>query len=303
MAEQQTEYSRKRLGELSDIIRTHGAGTLTAEQTMEFVSLLVSSPSDFEKLKKFCSEQGGLSLLASACSSPDSGMARFVRVHLEEKLGISQMLALMLTSLPQMARVMEGMNDSSEAEVDSADRFSSFAEKNRWNYDPDAVPDISDNKNNADTDSNTQRSDLQKMIGSRFRGSTSERILIVTFKADHTLTSCSFVQNGSVDTVSVDVENIARITKEDGARYLILAHNHPSDNPIPSRVDLSSTRSLFISMKSIGVTLIDHFIITVTSCTSVRMLYNYFDTTLLGLSDASENLSKLEKAYHDKAKQ
>ena len=42
---------------------------------------------------------------------------------------------------------------------------------------------------------------------------------------------------------------------------LILAHNHPSGDPTPSRADIASTKAVCEALSGIGITLHDHIII------------------------------------------
>ena len=45
------------------------------------------------------------------------------------------------------------------------------------------------------------------------------------------------------------------------AHTLIIAHNHPSGNPTPSKADLEFTRTLIQSSKVMGIGLTDHLIV------------------------------------------
>jgi DNA repair protein RadC len=45
------------------------------------------------------------------------------------------------------------------------------------------------------------------------------------------------------------------------ARSIILAHNHPSGNPEPSREDIATTRLMYRACEAVGIELADHIII------------------------------------------
>lgn len=47
----------------------------------------------------------------------------------------------------------------------------------------------------------------------------------------------------------------------DSASSVIVAHNHPSGDPTPSREDLAITTNLVETGKIVGITLTDHVII------------------------------------------
>ena len=53
------------------------------------------------------------------------------------------------------------------------------------------------------------------------------------------------------------------------ARQAIVAHNHPSGAPIPSRTDIADTVRLKIIFRGLGISLVDHFIVTPEKCVSL----------------------------------
>lgn len=53
---------------------------------------------------------------------------------------------------------------------------------------------------------------------------------------------------------------------------LILAHNHPSGDPSPSRMDKVATRSLAIAAEAIDLTVLDHLVFGGEEVSSFRRL-------------------------------
>lgn len=72
------------------------------------------------------------------------------------------------------------------------------------------------------------------------------------------------------DLVDVSIRSIVVMALQVDARFLLLAHNHPSSRLEPSRQDLTFTRKLFMTLDGIGVRLLDHFIVCPTGWTSFR---------------------------------
>jgi DNA repair protein RadC len=64
---------------------------------------------------------------------------------------------------------------------------------------------------------------------------------------------------------------IADALRHDAAG-MILAHNHPSGDPEPSRADLAATRQLGQAAAAVGVRLYDHLIFAGGECRSLRAL-------------------------------
>ena len=66
---------------------------------------------------------------------------------------------------------------------------------------------------------------------------------------------------GTVDHVPVFPREIMKRALELNASAIILAHNHPSGDPTPSRADIEMTKQIVAVAKPLGVTVHDHVII------------------------------------------
>ncbi len=66
---------------------------------------------------------------------------------------------------------------------------------------------------------------------------------------------------GTVDHVPVYPREIMKRALELNASAIILAHNHPSGDPTPSRADIEMTKQIVSVAKPLGVTVHDHVII------------------------------------------
>lgn len=66
---------------------------------------------------------------------------------------------------------------------------------------------------------------------------------------------------GTVDHVPVYVREVVKRALELNASAIILAHNHPSGDPTPSRADIDMTKLIVDSARPLGITVHDHVII------------------------------------------
>ncbi|MBO6548430.1 MAG: DNA repair protein RadC [Rhizobiales bacterium] len=66
---------------------------------------------------------------------------------------------------------------------------------------------------------------------------------------------------GTVDHTPVYVREVVRRALEVGATAIILAHNHPSGDPTPSRADISMTKQIMEALDKIGILVHDHIIV------------------------------------------
>ena len=73
---------------------------------------------------------------------------------------------------------------------------------------------------------------------------------------------------GLLDTCLVHPREVFRAAVRDSAASVILAHNHPSGDPTPSKEDIDITRRLIEAGKILGIRIVDHVILGRPSDTS-----------------------------------
>lgn len=90
-----------------------------------------------------------------------------------------------------------------------------------------------------------------------------ERVFVLPLDGNgRVLAKPILVAVGHVDgTVAIDAGAIFREALKAGAEEIIVAHNHPSGNPTPSRADIAATARLQDGAELVGLKLIDHLII------------------------------------------
>ena len=70
---------------------------------------------------------------------------------------------------------------------------------------------------------------------------------------------------GGFTQTTIDNKQILRNAILLGAQGIIIAHNHPTDDPRPSKADVLSTQSLEMSCAALELALLDHIIIANSS--------------------------------------
>ena len=68
-------------------------------------------------------------------------------------------------------------------------------------------------------------------------------------------------QVGTVDHTPVYVREIVKRALEHSACALVLVHNHPSGDPMPSRADVDMTRQIVEAARPLGIAIHDHVIV------------------------------------------
>ncbi|MEZ5924960.1 MAG: DNA repair protein RadC [Hyphomicrobiaceae bacterium] len=77
-------------------------------------------------------------------------------------------------------------------------------------------------------------------------------------------------QRGTVDHTPVYVREVVKRALELSSTAIILAHNHPSGDPKPSRADVDMTKQIVSAAKNLGIVVHDHVIIGREGYTSLK---------------------------------
>ncbi|GAA4011220.1 RadC family protein [Sphingomonas swuensis] len=104
-----------------------------------------------------------------------------------------------------------------------------------------------------------------------FHGQSSERLWVAHVDEE---ARCIHLASydGSLDQDDMPVRSIIGDAIRLDSAGVVLAHNHPGGNALPSRSDKVCTRSLAIAAEAIDLTLLDHLVFAGPDCTSFRRL-------------------------------
>jgi DNA repair protein RadC len=97
-----------------------------------------------------------------------------------------------------------------------------------------------------------------------------EQARVLFLDAANHLLADEVLAAGTVDRVHVYPREILKRCIELGATAIILAHNHPSGRPRPSRADEDMTRHLVAAARPLGVTVHDHLLVARDGIVSFR---------------------------------
>jgi DNA repair protein RadC len=88
-----------------------------------------------------------------------------------------------------------------------------------------------------------------------------EHFVAFLLDAQNRLTHVHHVSTGSLSASIVHPREVLGPAIREGAAHMILAHNHPSGDPTPSREDAALTRQLAEGARLLGLKVHDHVII------------------------------------------
>lgn len=103
-------------------------------------------------------------------------------------------------------------------------------------------------------------------------GETQERVCAVCLDAAGDVLSLRIGQSGDHCSAPMPIALILREAVARGAAELIVAHNHPSGDPMPSLQDARATRRLAEGAQAVGIRLLDHIVVAGSAWSSFRLM-------------------------------
>lgn len=94
-----------------------------------------------------------------------------------------------------------------------------------------------------------------------FRDKKQEYFVTLSLDSDRQLIARRVITIGLLNTTLTHPREVFAGAIEDRAASVIIAHNHPSGNPQPSRDDIKTTQQLVAAGQILGVSIRDHIII------------------------------------------
>jgi len=103
--------------------------------------------------------------------------------------------------------------------------------------------------------------DLVDFLSPMIAGLKQECFIVVMLNTRSMVIGLKKVSLGTVDSAVVHPREVFRPAIKASAKAVILAHNHPSGDPSPSREDLKITEKLVKTGEIIGIQVVDHLIL------------------------------------------
>lgn len=152
--------------------------------------------------------------------------------ELQKDFGLSENAAALLKLLPEMIRVYN------ESKI-----------PDNYAISPDTIGDV---------------------IKTKFIGRTSEVVALVLGDAKGKMVFFDVIAKGSLNSTDMPIRKIVELAIRHNAKIAYIAHNHPSGNALPSVDDIKTTKLISQTLRSVGVSLIDHFIVADNDYVSLR---------------------------------
>ena len=95
---------------------------------------------------------------------------------------------------------------------------------------------------------------------SRFMGQNREKLLMASLNMNDEVIQTDEITSGSIDSAPVDIMKILRVADRNGAKKIVLAHNHPGGTMSFSDNDMEMTSRVVSCCMLTGIIFVDHFI-------------------------------------------
>jgi DNA repair protein RadC len=103
--------------------------------------------------------------------------------------------------------------------------------------------------------------DVAAEVRRLLKGKKKEHFVVLCLDTRNRLINPRLVSMGSLDTSIVHPREVFKEAVSSCAASVILAHNHPSGDPEPSKEDIELTRRLVKAGEIIGIDVLDHIIV------------------------------------------
>jgi DNA repair protein RadC len=103
--------------------------------------------------------------------------------------------------------------------------------------------------------------DVYERCAPSLRDLPQEEFHLLLLNTQHAILRELIVTRGTLDTSVVHPREVFRAAIAESAAALILVHNHPSGDPLPSPEDREVTAQLVAAGRLIGIPVIDHVVI------------------------------------------
>lgn len=103
--------------------------------------------------------------------------------------------------------------------------------------------------------------DVVELFRTFLQETDREQFVLLCLDAKNAPTAIHTVSIGSLDSSIVHPREVFKAAILANSASVIVAHNHPSGDPTPSREDISVTRNLQKAGELLGITVLDHIIV------------------------------------------
>jgi DNA repair protein RadC len=119
---------------------------------------------------------------------------------------------------------------------------------------------------------------VKEFLQAKIGGLPHEVFLCLHLDSSLRLIECQEIFRGSITQTAVYPREILKEALSRNASAMIVAHNHPSGNPLPSSADQKLTQTLVKALELVDISLLDHCIV------SSRGFFSFSESDLMNIT-------------------
>lgn len=118
----------------------------------------------------------------------------------------------------------------------------------------------------------TNPSDVYEYMRSLLFSQNKEHLYLINLDHKNNIISHKLLSIGTSNQTLIEVREIFRYALKNNSHSIIIVHNHPSNDPTPSKEDIEITKKIAKAGSDIGIILLDHIIFCDKDFTSLKAL-------------------------------
>lgn len=114
--------------------------------------------------------------------------------------------------------------------------------------------------------------DVKRLMQKDLYGKSKEYLYVISLDARRKVLAKDLVSIGTATESLIHPREVFKKAIAQNAVYIILVHNHPSNDPTPSLEDVQVTKQLAEAGQKVGIPLLDHIIMSDSEFSSMKTL-------------------------------
>jgi DNA repair protein RadC len=122
-----------------------------------------------------------------------------------------------------------------------------------------------------------KESDVYELVKDELAGSDREMFLSIILTVKNDLIGVETVSIGSIVTTTITPRDVFKSAILANAVAIIVCHNHPSGELVPSINDIAITKQLIAAGELLGIKVLDHLIVSSQGYKSLRDYHKFLN--------------------------
>lgn len=124
----------------------------------------------------------------------------------------------------------------------------------------------------------TNSDDGYYYLRSKMENKEEEIVICLYLNSKSEVVGEKIISIGSINEAIFDYKKIIKYAIKNSVNHILIAHNHPTGDPYPSRADIEATKNIIIQADNFDIKIVDHLII------GKGKYYSYFKKKVININ-------------------